>query len=108
MKKMTQYDELTGLYNRVTFCRAVDNVYDIDPEGMENGRYSIIYFDISRFKAINDLFGKEEGDKLLRFIASVIREKSRNNDTACRIGSDKYVLFINNRYRPAFQGDFSL
>ncbi len=95
--KMAQYDELTGLLNRSAFCRTVDGIYDSDPEGMDSGRYSIIYFDISRFKAINDLFGMEEGDRLLQYIADIIQSHSRYNDASCRISSDKYVLFINNR-----------
>ncbi len=95
--KMSQYDDMTGLLNRAAFCRAVDNVYDSDPDGMNNGLYSVIYFDISRFKAINELFGMDEGDRLLKYIAEVIRNHSKHNDAACRIGSDKYVLFVNNR-----------
>ncbi len=94
--KMTQYDPLTGLLNRRAFCRAIDSVYESDPEGMSNGKYSIIYFDISRFKAINDIFGMEEGDRLLKYIAEVVKSKSQHNDNSARISSDKYVLFTNN------------
>lgn len=97
MIKMSQYDELTGLLNRNAFCRTVDNIYETDPIGMSSGLYSVIYFDISRFKAINELFGMDEGDRLLKYIAEVIKSHFCYNDTACRIGSDKYVLFINNR-----------
>lgn len=95
--KMAEYDELTGLMNRSAFCRTVDNVYDYDSDGMKNGRYSIIYFDISRFKAINDMFGMDEGDRLLKFIADVVIDGMRNNDCSCRIGSDRFILFVNNR-----------
>ncbi len=94
--KMTQYDPLTGLLNRRAFCRTVDSICESDPDGVKKGLYSIIYFDITRFKAINDIFGMDEGDRLLKYIADVIKRKSTNNDNSGRISSDKYVLFTNN------------
>lgn len=95
--KLSEYDQLTGLLNREAFCKTVEDVYSYDAEGMAQGKYALIYFDIQRFKAINDIFGMEEGDRLLTYIADFIMTSIRHNDCGCRIGSDRFILFINIR-----------
>ncbi|MBE6836805.1 MAG: bifunctional diguanylate cyclase/phosphodiesterase [Ruminococcus sp.] len=93
--KFTEHDELTGLLNRNAFCRTIEDVYTYDAEGMSQGKYAVIYFDIQRFKAINDIFGMHEGDRLLIYIADVIMHNIRHNDCGCRIGSDRFAIFVN-------------
>ena len=95
LMKISEHDELTGLLSRNAFCRTVEDVYTYDSEGISQGKYAVIYFDILRFKAINDIFGMDEGDRLLIYIADVIMHNIRHNDCGCRIGSDRFVLFIN-------------
>ncbi len=95
------YDELTRLMNRNTFCRSVDEVLYNNPEAVSSGAYSFIYFDIMRFKAINDLFGMAKGDLLLIYIADVIRQSLHYNNFGCRIGSDRFVVFLNSEHSGA-------
>ncbi len=91
---MAEYDELTGLLHRNAFCRTVEAALKADPSGVQNGRYAILYFDILRFKAINDMFGMVEGDRLLIYIAERILRNLSSDDAACRIGSDRFVVFL--------------
>lgn len=65
LQKRVQQDELTGVYNRTYFYKKVRQMVDNTDESM-----CIVLMDISNFKVVNDLYGMETGDNLLRFIAS--------------------------------------
>ena len=90
-------DDLTGLLNRDAFCKKVDAILSEDNLGSLSGEYAIVYFDIQRFKAINDIFGSEEGDRVLSYIASSIQNISTDICVTCRITSDKFV-FLTHTY----------
>lgn len=83
-------DELTGLYNKNYFYtkahELIQNSFDIP--------YIIMRLDFNSFKVINDLFGLYVGDKLLRYIAAIIKRLMGNteNTLACRMESDHFAL----------------
>ncbi len=93
-KKTAEFDRLTGLPNRKTFCSDIDEVLRNNPETAANGGFAMIFFDIHRLKAINDLFGMEEGDRLLVYIADKVRHIIGSNGLLCRLTSDKYAVFV--------------
>lgn len=89
--KEQRNDELTGLLRRRFFAQAVGNfINDIPDEDLN--KYVLVYFDVQRFKAINDIFGMSEGDRLLRHIAEVIKNTVENKGFGCRIGSDRFAF----------------
>lgn len=94
MEKLAEYDELTGLLKRNAFCRRVDAVVESNPEEIAAGGYAMIYFDVQRFKVINDMFGMAEGDRLLSYIGDSLRRAVGPEDLACRIGSDRFAFFV--------------
>lgn len=94
-KQRAEYDELTGILNRNTFCRKVDATVQKNPEAARTGQYAMVYFDMLRFKAINDMFGMEEGDRVLCYVAELIDDLSGAEGFACRIGSDRFAFFTN-------------
>lgn len=94
LRHLAEYDELTGLLTHNAFNRAVENAIAADEKGIAAGEYAIVYFDILRFKAINDMFGINEGDKLLIYIAETISSATEKGCIACRIGSDRFAVFI--------------
>ncbi|MEA4815630.1 MAG: EAL domain-containing protein [Lachnospiraceae bacterium] len=87
----TQYDSLTNLYNRDTFLiKTQEMLTDKNPNS-----YIMIYFDIEKFKVINDIFGYSEGDRLLSYMGSktsVFMED--NGGTACHISADYFAVCI--------------
>lgn len=83
-------DILTGVYNIQTFYDNTRKMLDED----KDGKYAIIRIDIDKFKLINDLYGFAEGDKVLQFIASVIRSEMQDNGTYGRINSDIFCMCI--------------
>ncbi len=95
LKQRAEYDELTGVLNRNAFCRRVDAVVEQNPEAVESGKYAMVYFDVLRFKAINDMFGMAEGDHVLCYVADLITGLLSKEDLACRIDSDRFIFFTN-------------
>lgn len=86
-------DRLTKLFTRETFAKRVDScIQGIEKE--PDCDYFIMYFDIQRLKAINDIFGQKEGNRLLCHIADVLADTVRDFGAACRINSnsDRFVL----------------
>lgn len=92
-KRRADYDELTGILNRNAFCRKVDALMKKNPEAVCAGKYAMVYFDVLRFKAINDMFGMSEGDKVLCYVADLITRLVGKEDLACRIDSDRFTFF---------------
>ncbi len=93
-KHMTEYDELTGLLSHSAFVRRVERLLKENAAAAQNGEYAMIYFDILRFKAINDRFGVSEGDRLLTYIANGLSTHSGQDEAVCRIGSDQFAVFL--------------
>ncbi|MBQ8281887.1 MAG: bifunctional diguanylate cyclase/phosphodiesterase [Lachnospiraceae bacterium] len=93
LAQMTEYDELTGLMNRMAFCKAVEAMMQKDEAGVAAGEYALVFLDVIRFKAINEIFGMTEGDRLLRHIADSILGAVKDEDMVCRLGSDRFIFF---------------
>lgn len=87
-------DSLTGLLSYTSFQKAVALYTEVDPKGMENGKYAMLCFNLQRFKVINDLFGSDGGDKLLLYVAKQIERLGGENCLASRTHSDHFCLFI--------------
>ncbi len=83
-----KYDELTRLVSRSYFCREIARINQHN----KSVNYSLFYFDIIKFKAINDIFGYAQGDELLKFIAEKLRTGSPNIIIASRLSADRFAF----------------
>lgn len=88
------HDVLTGLFNRSLLLKQIE-------EGLEDCRkrstYSaVLFFDLDHFKLINDSLGHLLGDKLLKVVASRLRQCVRSHDILARLGGDEFVVFLGN------------
>lgn len=88
LKYRVEFDTLTGIYNMQTFYARVAQTIRENPEY----RYSIIRMDIDRFKVINDLYGMEEGDRLLCTIAQLLRDHHAPDELYGRVSGDIFCL----------------
>lgn len=94
MIKNAYYDPLTQLPNR-TFL--IEILYDSVEEAKKSGWYgAIIYLDIDQFKKINETFGHDRGDAVIRQAAQWLGLVTTRADTVARIGGDKFVVLISN------------
>lgn len=85
-------DGLTGLYNYRYFQ------YCLVEEMKRADRYkiplSLLIFDLDFFKAYNDTFGHPAGDRVLKKVAEILRQRLRSNDILCRYGGDEFVAIL--------------
>lgn len=98
LKKLVDFDELTNLHTKRNFVDNVDEIIKSEASDIKFGKYALIYFDVSKFKMINDIFGLERGDELLKYLADSIKKVAKNEFHACRIGSDRFAIFIKANY----------
>lgn len=90
--KQVNFDELTGLPNRVLLK---DHLKQAWQRARRNGRQvAVLMFDIDRFRKINDSLGHAAGDIVLTDLASRILNKLKYVDTVARIGSDEFVVIV--------------
>jgi len=86
------HDALTGLYNRRYFER---RLREESAHARRHKRpFSLIIIDIDHFKLVNDTYGHEDGDKVLRHVAELINGSLREDDIACRYGGEEFVLLL--------------
>ncbi len=81
-------DELTGLLRREAFIRQVNYLI------AQETPFSFMMVDLDDFKSINDRFGHNEGDKVLKFTADIFRSVVRNSDVICRMGGDEFAIAL--------------
>lgn len=90
---LPECDELTGLLERRYFYGAVRKIMENDKAGVIAGEYALLHFNVIRFKAINDIFGMEAGDRVLVYIAEIIEDVIKAGDVACRPDADRFLVF---------------
>ncbi len=86
--RQTKLDEITGLSRRRDFCLEIEKIV-ADNRSKD---YALFYFDIIKFKAINDLFGFDEGDRLLIYIAKKLRDETLAAVCSCRVSADRFAF----------------
>lgn len=92
LKAMAQHDELTGLFNRRYFREAIDK--EISRAIRHKHPFSLIFLDIDFFKQYNDSHGHPAGDKALRMLAMILRNRARKSDLVVRYGGEEFVLLL--------------
>jgi diguanylate cyclase (GGDEF)-like protein len=92
VKREAIYDTLTNLFNRRHFEERLSAETQKAFESESN--LSIIMVDIDHFKKVNDTFGHDGGDKVLREIASLLKNSVRQHDTVARYGGEEFVLLL--------------
>lgn len=90
---ISSYDELTGLLTKNAFIKKVEETILHNGRAVDAGEYALIYCDIIRFKAINDMFGMAQGDHLLRYIADTLRNTGEKDTLIGRLEADRFLIF---------------
>jgi diguanylate cyclase len=85
-------DSLTQIMNRRGFDSALQNA--IEKSESESIDCALIVIDIDNFKDINDNFGHQVGDKILKFIASTLGKNVRGSDTLARYGGEEFAIIL--------------
>ncbi len=91
LEYITEHDLLTDIKNRRTYEKELEKQIHLSKRYEEN-HFGLIMFDIDHFKEINDNYGHQVGDKILKVLCSNISNHLRENDTFARWGGEEFVI----------------
>ena len=94
LRRLANHDALTGLMNRKYFVEKLEQ--EISRIAGVGGSSALFFFDLDRFKYINDTYGHSAGDRLLIQIARQLTQRIRDNDLVARFGGDEFTLLAYN------------
>ena len=118
LEQQASIDILTGIFNRMKFEEYFD--LEVQKAKMHRNPLSIILLDIDDFKKINDTFGHNEGDEVIKSISNLLTKNVRGTDTLSRWGGEEFVILLpstsleqakivaNNLRRIIFEHDFNI
>ncbi len=92
IRHLAQYDVLTSLPNRTLLTDRVNQAINMAQRNHQN--LSVMFFDLDRFKNVNDSLGHGVGDELLIQVSLRLQSVVRDQDTVSRIGGDEFVLLL--------------
>jgi diguanylate cyclase (GGDEF)-like protein/PAS domain S-box-containing protein len=98
LEHMAYHDSLTQLPNRLLFSDRLQKTLTHVEATQE--AIAICYIDLDNFKPINDKYGHETGDQLLKQLAERLRFNSRKHDTVARLGGDEFALLLGGEHSP--------
>jgi diguanylate cyclase (GGDEF)-like protein/PAS domain S-box-containing protein len=105
IRHLAHYDELTGLPNRFLYIQYLNKAL-VQAERSQ-APIGVLFLDLDRFKNINDTFGHETGDAVLRNVSTYFRACLRDSDTIARVGGDEFIVLVENYTDPRHLGEIA-
>lgn len=94
LQELAVRDSLTGLYNRRYLDETLER--EVSRARREGIPLSLVMLDIDHFKRVNDTYGHQVGDEVLRILASTLLADIRAEDVACRYGGEEFLILLPN------------
>jgi diguanylate cyclase (GGDEF)-like protein/PAS domain S-box-containing protein len=91
-KILAHTDSLTGIFNRRYFFELAAHEFEVAKR--YGSSLALIMFDIDHFKAVNDHFGHQAGDEILRQVAQIVRQQLRVVDLLARYGGEEFTVLL--------------
>ena len=92
LRRLATVDQLTGIYNRYSFEKFLEK--EIERAERYGESFALIMFDIDNFKQINDIYGHQVGDKVLKEVVEVVRNHIRKSDIFARWGGEEFMILV--------------
>jgi len=92
LERQATHDPLTGVYNRYYLSQFVQR--ELKRAQRSRNKIGFVMVDIDRFKEINDKFGHQMGDKILKAVAETLTKSVRETDIIVRYGGDEFLLIL--------------
>lgn len=92
LKQESSRDALTGVFNRRHFEESL--LGEFVSAQRHRWPLSVVFVDLDRFKQVNDSFGHQAGDNMLRAVATLLLDSLRDSDVVARYGGDEFVLLL--------------
>jgi len=90
LQSMAYTDSLTHIYNRLHFSHFINA--EADKVKRYGGKFSIIFFDLDKFKAVNDSYGHLAGDEVLETVTDIVSKANRSADIFARYGGEEFII----------------
>ncbi len=101
LRRMAMYDVLTGLPNR-RFCEDL-LTREIALARRNDFKLAVVFLDLDDFKTVNDEYGHDIGDLLLKQVAGRMLTSIRDSDTVARLGGDEFLIVLQGRHEQKFK-----
>ena len=92
------HDQLTGLANRLLFLDRLQLAMNQSHRSLQTS--ALLFFDLDRFKEVNDTYGHSAGDGLLVHVAQILQHRARKTDTIARLGGDEFAVIMTDMGKP--------
>lgn len=90
--KALRYDKLTGIYNRRYFEELMD--MEMEKAARYGSNFCLVMIDLDDFKNINDTYGHQVGDRVLKYFANTVRGVIRSSDIVTRYAGDEFIIVV--------------
>ncbi|MEA2200349.1 MAG: hypothetical protein QOI89_945 [Solirubrobacteraceae bacterium] len=94
LRHKASHDSLTGLLNRVGFRQHLDRI--VGSARPQPGHVGLLFIDLDEFKHVNDAYGHDAGDELIRKAAQRLEATARAGDGVARLGGDEFAIILAN------------
>lgn len=91
INEISQIDPLTGIYNRRKIASNLSKIQQ------DQQSYALVLLDLDHFKKINDSYGHDVGDQVLKKVAKILSTNLRGEDVVGRFGGEEFILVLKNK-----------
>lgn len=92
LRHLSEHDPLTGVLNGRAFAQSCEGLVRL--AARHRASYAVLFIDLDHFKRVNDHYGHDAGDAVLKAVAGILRCRVRDSDLVGRVGGEEFVVFL--------------